>query len=999
MGDVALRVLGPLEAQPEGGAVVRRFRSRSAAMMLAFLGLSISKAVTRDQLAGAIWPDSEPDLAKTSVRTALHALKSALGDGAIQADRQFIWLNSEVVHSDLARFQDLVSRAQLSNSGPEQIQLLKLAVGLVRGPMLQEIDAWWLAPHQLAFEESFGQAVSSLVKALAEAGRTDEALAIGRHALTVAPLRQDIHVALISVLNLAGRGDEAVHQFEILESLLEENWGESPSPEALQALDLRPPKIQHAVVRMAPLQDAFGRVIYGRASLVDSTCDQLADPYGPKVLTLHGVGGVGKTTVANAILQKLRDEVAVVKIDLVPLRDETMIVQRVAEGFDLNALNIETLVSLLHSKRQEKLSILYLDNAEHLVESVGHIVKSIISNVPGLKCLITSRTLLSIPGEMAIPVRSLESANAQGKLSEIISSPTIALFESRAASASPGFSVTSQNAKAVIEICRILEGHPLAIELAAAHMSVFSPAQLLLRLSDSKFVLKGLVGPNLGRHSSLDAVADESYQLLDSDSQKVWRRLSVFRGSFNVNAAEMVADVRDCAARLARLVSASLLERIEKDNELRFRFLVPLRTFALERLEVSGETQETRDRHRMACLETALRIRPQLDGPAMRDAITEFELWENDFLQVIDLTVRDQRGFSETLLILERISQVIITHGTPFLWAENFRKVLSQARQHVEPMVFAKGLLGHALICIHHQSNWRDAITAATEALNIFESQATSIDVAYLKNVLGLACLFAIHRGDRKFDEAEKWLTEAFAEVEANQTHVEGSLWSDSLVKVAVRSNLAWLHRERGETDEALQFLHQALAISEEFQIVRVTPILMLGLADVYLCRDELENAYLWSKQTLALSRRYQMEGYTCIALVKCWAHCLFTSRYREAYEIATEYSELAPRRTLPVEYAATVLTLVALGYVICGDLEEAKKCWAVVLGCKTHEGQWSREIPVYQRTYGQLDGVEPQPFQPEDESEITAMIQKGFEDLQIMAVQFAESHHGRRCL
>lgn len=929
--------------------------------MLAFLGLTASRAPSRDEIGSVVWPDAEPERAKMSVRTSLRALRLALGEDAIQADRQFIWLNPEIVRTDLASFQQFLAEAQSSSNPSESHRLLRLAVGLVKGPMLKEIEAWWLAPHQLAFEELYGQAVSKLVDSLAEFGEIDEAIAIGKNALTVTPLRQDIHIALIRTLNQAGRGDEAISQYEALESLLDEQWGEEPSQEARMALNLRTPQKDTPIATSSRLTDSDGRPVYGRERLVQQVITHLTDSAEHQIITLHGFGGVGKTTVAQLAVDSLPHEVIRAWVDLVPIRDESVLLSRLAEAVNADKNTIEALTHKLQHLCAERRLVVILDNAEHLAEATEHVLTRLCQNVPNLKCLVTSRILLGSSRELGVPTTVFGPTQIHGKLAEVLESPAVALFAARARLALPDFAVTSQNISAIVEICNSLDGLPLAIELAAAQVSVLSPAKLLLRLANSQFTLTQLIGNKGGRHSSMDRVAAESYELLNPEDQEGWRRLAVFRGSFDPETASVVTGIDHVEPMLARLTAASMLERVAEGDEVRFKFLVPLRTFALGRLTDSGELDLARSRQRCACLELATHIRPHIDGPKFAASMSEYRLWEDDILQVFDLAIRDHTGLEEAMIICERLVQFILYHGGLGGWKERITQLVAASRGHVSELSLARGLLAHGVICAFHESQWEDALASVQEAYTSFELQGSRTNTAYVCSVLGLIHLFARHYGVFKLEEAEYWLQSALSQLDNEEHSSEGVLWNPKVVKAGALSNMAWLRREQGRPEEALECLEKAMTIADQHKVWRIRPTILLGMADVLMTLDRLEEALSCAKRSIEASENLHFDSARQSALGRAVVLSLISKRFGEAYDVLERWMQSHTHARLRWGHIAEPLDYLTLSDLLLGHEAHARKNWAFALGLDpTHR---MRELPASIRSvfFQQLADVNPE--------------------------------------
>jgi predicted ATPase/DNA-binding CsgD family transcriptional regulator len=366
-----------------------------------------------------------------------------------------------------------------------------------------------------------------------------------------------------------------------------------------------------------------------------------------RLLTLTGTGGVGKTRLAQEVASSLLDEfpAGVWLVELSALRDATLVPQAVATTLGVHEAakrsQTDALSDLLASGRL----LLVLDNCEHLIDACAALTDSLLRACPNLHILVTSREVLGIDGETAFRVPPLplsagretppgpfsDQEAAPSALAErgdapptadpvAATSDAVRLFMERAQSAVPTFTLTDRNVSAVEQICRRLDGIPLAIELAAARVLVLSTEQIAARLGDRFRLLSGGSRTALPRYRTLRALVDWSHDLLDERERVLLRRLAVFAGGWTLEAAESV-----CAAEglqhgeildlLSGLVAKSLAVTDEPASEVRYRFLESLREYAAEKLRDAGEEATLRERHLAWCLALAERAQPELVGP------------------------------------------------------------------------------------------------------------------------------------------------------------------------------------------------------------------------------------------------------------------------------------------------------------------------------------------------------------------------------------------------
>ncbi|MFN8591908.1 MAG: LuxR C-terminal-related transcriptional regulator [Thermomicrobiales bacterium] len=340
------------------------------------------------------------------------------------------------------------------------------------------------------------------------------------------------------------------------------------------------------------------------------------------LLTLTGPGGVGKTRLAHSIAGDVAAQFAhgVTYLDFAPVRDESLVLTSLLAACDLAngapGNEIETIVTALrHSQR-----LLILDNCEHLRNAIAAPVAAILARCPAVQALATSRIPMHLHGEqilrimpLALPLRTTKD------LEQIRAADAVRLFVQRARAIDPEFALTATNVEPVAEICRRLDGLPLAIELAAARTAVLTPAELLILLREHLPILGDAHRDRYARHQTIQDAIGWSYHLLPSDSQSLFRQLSVFIGGWSVEAAAAVSDLTLPVTldHLETLVNQSLVVRQTGSDveNTRFTLLETIREFGLDRVSRHGEDQEIRTAHADYYLDLGLRAQRVLFGP------------------------------------------------------------------------------------------------------------------------------------------------------------------------------------------------------------------------------------------------------------------------------------------------------------------------------------------------------------------------------------------------
>lgn len=363
-----------------------------------------------------------------------------------------------------------------------------------------------------------------------------------------------------------------------------------PSPRARSTVQIRLPSPTSGLV--------------GRDRELKEVVDMLSRPQ-VRLVTLTGPGGIGKTRLAVAVAEEQSPAFpdGVYFVNLAPLTDASQVMLAVGEaaGIPIEGEAIDA----LSSEFRDQQVLLVLDNFEHVVDG-GTSVGALLGRCPGLKILVTSRVPVRISSEYEYTLDPLGlPATGSNRPEAVSASDAVRLFVDRALTVIPGFSLDEANASPVASIVRMVDGLPLAIELAAARLRMLSPRALCDRLTSSLDALGAGAADVPRRQRTLDAAIDWSYQLLTREERTLFARLCVFSGGFTVESAQEVAvESGDAVDQLMALVENSLVLPAH-GGEGRLRMLAPIREFGLRRLHESGEYEMVKDRHANYFLQTA----------------------------------------------------------------------------------------------------------------------------------------------------------------------------------------------------------------------------------------------------------------------------------------------------------------------------------------------------------------------------------------------------------
>ena len=362
-----------------------------------------------------------------------------------------------------------------------------------------------------------------------------------------------------------------------------------------------------------------------------------------RLLTLTGTGGVGKTRLAVQLAATLLDTYpdGVWLVELAPVADPNRVARAVAGVLGVAERHGLPILRLVAEALQGQRVLLILDNCEHVLDASARLAGSLLRTCPDLHVLATSREPLSIDGEQVLRVPSLAPPEPPDTPERVAGSAAAQLFLERARAVEPGFALTSQTAPAVAQVCRRLDGIPLALELATARVALLSVEQIAARLDDRFRLLVGGHRTTPARQQTLLATMEWSHGLLNDAERVLFRRLAVFSGGWTLEAAEAACAGETLAAGdivdlLAHLVDQSLVVvEPDSDGSRRYRLLETVRAYATERLAAASEVDELRDRHAAYFWTLAEKARPDL-------MVLRFEGW-------LDRLDREQDNFRAAL--------------------------------------------------------------------------------------------------------------------------------------------------------------------------------------------------------------------------------------------------------------------------------------------------------------------------------------------------------------
>ncbi|MFZ0190100.1 MAG: DUF4062 domain-containing protein [Streptosporangiaceae bacterium] len=481
------------------------------------------------------------------------------------------------------------------------------------------------------------------------------------------------------------------------------------------------------------------------------------------LVTLTGPGGVGKTSLALAAAHAAAGQFAdgAAFISLETLTDSALIRDTVARQLRIPISPGQTLDQSLLAFFVPRQLLVLVDNVEQLVAGAP-ILEQILARAPGLKVLATSREPLRIRSEKVVAVAplALPEAGAPDDPGALATVPAVALFVACARDARPGFELTEANAAAVAEICRRLDGLPLALQLAAARLTVLSPAALLARLERRLPLLTHGPRDLPERQQTLRAAIAWSYDLLGAAEQRMFRQLAVFAGGFTLEAAEALTeggpDDIDPLEPISSLIGQSLVfvQPLEETTP-RYRMLETIREFGLERLEASGEAGQTHRRHAELCRDLAERAEPMLLTAGRRTWMTKLEQALDNVRAALAWSLSADGVLAMGVALAGALGWFWLISGRLQEAESWYTEVLARREQADDSLAWAKVLHGSALQ-LWGLGDLAQAAALEEPAVGMFRSAGEGRWLSY-----SLALLARLRTGQERLDEARALLEEA----------------------------------------------------------------------------------------------------------------------------------------------------------------------------------------------------------------------------------------------
>lgn len=796
-----IQLLGTFRVSRKGQTA--SFRTKKTASLLAYLAYYAGRRISKELLVEALWPESDSEKGRHSLRVALSSLRATFEDTDwdpaqyLWSDRDTIELKEGGFATDVREFQSLLE------SNTDRKKCLEHAVALYEGHFLPGFGDPWILPQALELEESYAQAVCELIGLKAD--DLGGSVTLGRRALGLCPTREDLHVALMKAYVRAGQSSQAMKQFEELERMLDETWGEMAGDDALAVLDSMPrrgvgeelPKAVLVLSRdAAPPRNSF----FGRDRELSDLRELLSPGRGVRLVTLLGLGGSGKTRLGMRMWQDMVEGlngrawfVPMVGLEE-PAQLQEALLAAVSAVPEKGVDALDTVGAMIGSEP----ALLVLDNAEQIVSATGAAVKALLKACRNLTILVTSRVPLEIEGERLYPVLPLQLPTDYRDLAALRAAPSVELLVDAAQPVRPGFAVTPANAQSVLVLSQKLEGIPLAIELAAAKLGTLTPAQVIASIS-RRLDLGTTRSEFREQHRSLRTVVEWSLALLAQSERDAFSTLGVCRGGFNHALAEALLG-SNSADEVLRLCRCSLVNWSEGTEQLRFEMLETVREMAAALLADDPELQSQAIQRHFDYVLNLCTSAERVSDPASWSARIVSET--GNILAAIEHATEGRIPAEKAWAMVLPLQDFLDRRGRPQIWLGPFEGLLKATGSELDDATRAKA---HMLLASTHyglrniRSTYDEYLLAQKYAdasgdrLLRIEARTDSISAAIT--------LGAFEYSQRALEEAIALLPE-----------VGGDPRSAAMCHL----NLAWVIFDQGREEESEPHFVESVAYAEQ---------------------------------------------------------------------------------------------------------------------------------------------------------------------------------------
>lgn len=615
MQQLKIHCFGYLKIEKDG-EVITQFDTDKARVLLVYLAIEHQRPVPRSYLAGLFWSDLSEKQALQSLRQTLSILRKVLGDNGsenpiIQSERDHLRLNPAIpTWVDVLEFKRLLNQAYRHFQRQDQFhqlnfRLLKKALQLRAGDFLEKFSISgaplfdeWVSIIREDLDHLTAEALNKLVQYYQKRGEFSLAKQTIQRILSITPWSESAHIMMMRHYAMDGQRSSFENQFHLLRKFLKEQIGVEPAPDTIAFYEEvrrhrgKAPLFLYEASTPSKISGGESRFI-GREMELDEITNLLVDP-SCRLITLHGSGGIGKTSLA---MELIRQQAGIYKdgiffISLAGTNSNEELISALVDSLKIELMDSSNTLSRLRDYLRNKTMLLVLDNFEHLLENnkSTRVLTEVIHHTLNIKILVTSRERLNLKEEWVYPLKGMSYPDRieSDEIESQMKFDALALFYDRARQIQPDFKIDLQSISAVIHICQLLEGLPLGIELAASDVWSQSCQMIATKISNNLNSLNANASNISPRYRSLWANLDASWTLMENHQQEIFIRLGIFEEGISIRAAQTIglASLDD----LTRLVNQSLLQH---DKQGQYKMHAVIRQYARERLHDSGFMAET----------------------------------------------------------------------------------------------------------------------------------------------------------------------------------------------------------------------------------------------------------------------------------------------------------------------------------------------------------------------------------------------------------------------
>lgn len=954
---VEIRLLGTFEVSVGERLIADgAWRLHKAAALVKLLALTPGHRLQRDQVLDLLWPDFDPQAAANNLHYVLYVARRLLGPSPDVLPLRDGIVSLAPQGGVLTDLEDLETRAAKARR-TQDLADYQSALDLYRGDLLpQDLYEDWTSSRRESLRSLYLSLLLEVAQLLAERREIVVAVEALQRAIRTEPALEEAHAGLMRLYARQGQRQQALRQYQHLCQALGD-LGLDPDATSRQLY-------QDIHAGRVPTGSGAGNPVVTTSGQQHNLPAPLTSFVGRekeageirrllrmgRLLTILGPGGVGKTRLA---LQVAREVVAdhrdgVWMIDLASVDTPNLVIHGVARILGIAEQHGRPLIDGVVDALGPKDLLLVLDNCEHLIAASAELAETLLAACPRLKVLATSRETLGVAGETVealAPLATPDPGQILG-VDKLVHFDSARLLIERIQYRQPGFTLTAENARAVIQICRGVEGIPLAIELAAARVGALSVEQIATHLADQLGFLTQNSRSAPLRHRTMRRALDWSYELLDEPERALFQRLSVFAGGWTFEAAEVIGGGQEAGAEevldlLSRLVDKSLVMTAPGgQGVIRYRLLEPVRQYARDRLEASSEAETVHRHHAALFLLLAQRA--------------ELELWGAEQVAWLERLEGERDNLRSALAwsLDHDVELALLLAGALWRFWE-LRGHYSEGRAFLEgaldrgggaPAALRAKALSGAGTMAWHQGDHRHAATLHEASRALYQEMGDERGVAFALNNLGVQAqnLGEDERAERLLEESQDLARRV----------------GDRQTLAMALINLALLVLERGAFEQARIMFEEGLTVSRALHNTLFCLVGLQNLGEIAQSQGDWKQAEDLHRESLLLCWDLGSKGYLATCLEEMAGVCAMREKGDKAARLmgAAEALREAVNAPLPPQYRAQYYARTVAA--VRGKLDEAafEAAWkqgrdmmpeaAVEYALASNEAGWERSQP-----------------------------------------------------